>query len=311
MPIILSVFAFCWLVLVAPNGLHAASPDKTESTLRQLLIESDRVVILGDSITFSGRWVSYLTCWMETAGTSARVIDMALPSETVSGLSENGHAGGKFPRPDLLERLDQVLRISRPDVVIACYGMNCGIYQPFNTERFSKFQEGTIRLHEKVEGIGAKIIHLTPPVYDQRPDKPGPAGLTDYEHVLDQYSKWLLSKQQDGWMVIDIHGPMKDLLKLNRSSNPSFVFAPDTVHPGHEGHWAICRAILDDVGVPGTWSVKRTEQLLPHVTQRLEILRNAYISAAGHSRPGVPQGLPIDEAITEANRLTALIRSDE
>ena len=70
---------------------------------------------------------------METAGTSARVIDMALPSETVSGLSENGHAGGKFPRPDLLERLDQVLRISRPDVVIACYGMNCGIYQPFNT----------------------------------------------------------------------------------------------------------------------------------------------------------------------------------
>jgi lysophospholipase L1-like esterase len=248
---------------------------------------------------------------METAGTSARVIDMALPSETVYGLSENGHAGGKFPRPDLLERLDQVLRISRPDVVIACYGMNCGIYQPFNTERFSKFQEGTIRLHEKVEGIGAKIIHLTPPVYDQRPDKPGPAGLTDYEHVLDQYSKWLLSKQQDGWMVIDIHGPMKDLLKLNRSSNPSFVFAPDTVHPGHEGHWAICRAILDDVGVPGTWSVKRTEQLLPHVTQRLEILRNAYISAAGHSRPGVPQGLPIDEAITEANRLTALIRSDE
>ena len=96
-PVVLSVFAYSWQVMVIPNGLTAANPDKTESNLRQLLIESDRVVVLGDSITFSGHWVSYLTCWMETAGTSARVIDMALPSETVSGLSENGHAGGKFP----------------------------------------------------------------------------------------------------------------------------------------------------------------------------------------------------------------------
>ena len=54
---------------------------------------------------------------------------------------------------------------------------------------------------------------------------------------------------------------------------------------------------------------KKTDRLLPRVLKRLEILRNAYISAAGHTRPGVPQGLPIDEAITEANRLTALIRS--
>ena len=297
--------------MVAPNGLTAASPDKTESTLRQLLIESDRVVVLGDSITYSGHWVSYLTCWMETAGTSARVIDMALPSETVSGLSENGHAGGKFPRPDLHERLDRVLRISRPNVVLACYGMNCGIYQPFDTERLNKFQEGITRLHEKVEGVGAQIIHLTPPVYDQRPDKHGPAGSTDYDAVLEQYSKWLLSKRQNGWIVIDIHGPMKESLELNRVSNPAFVFAQDTVHPGHEGHWAICRAVLDDLEVPRTWDTQQAQHLLPHVTQRLEILRNAYISAAGHTRPGVPQGMPIDDAITEANRLTKMIRSDE
>jgi len=297
--------------MVAPNGLSAASPDKTESTLRQLLIESDRVVVLGDSITFSGHWVSYLTCWMETAGTSARVIDMALPSETVSGLSENGHAGGKFPRPDLHERLDRVLRISRPNVVLACYGMNCGIYQPFDTERLNKFREGITRLHEKVEGVGAQIIHLTPPVYDQRPDKHGPAGSTDYDAVLEEYSKWLLSKRQNGWIVIDIHSPMKESLELNRVSNPAFVFAPDTVHPGREGHWAICRAVLDDLGVPRTWDTQQAQHLLPHVTQRLEILRNAYISAAGHTRPGVPQGMPIDDAITEANRLTKMIRSVE
>ena len=108
------------------------------------------------------------------------------------------------------------------------------------------------------------------------------------------------------------HGPMKEALELNRASNPAFVFAPDTVHPGHEGHWAICRAVLDDLGCsPEHGSTQQAQPLLPLVTQRLEILRNAYISAAGHTRPGVPQGLPIDDAITEANRLTKMIRSDE
>ena len=85
----LHFFACAWLFTAAMHGLSAASPNTTTaSTLRQLLIESDRVVFLGDSITFNGRWVSYLTCWMESAGTKARVINMALPSETVSGLSE-------------------------------------------------------------------------------------------------------------------------------------------------------------------------------------------------------------------------------
>jgi hypothetical protein len=83
---------------------------------------------------------------MERTGTEAEVIDMGLPSETVSGLSEDGHAGGKFPRPDLFERLDRVLRVVRPDVVLACYGMNCGIYQPLDDARFAKFKAGIERL---------------------------------------------------------------------------------------------------------------------------------------------------------------------
>ncbi|MDA0751808.1 MAG: lysophospholipase, partial [Verrucomicrobia bacterium] len=37
------------------------------------------------------------------------ILNQGLPSETVSGLSEPGHAGGKFPRPDLHERLDRAL----------------------------------------------------------------------------------------------------------------------------------------------------------------------------------------------------------
>jgi lysophospholipase L1-like esterase len=85
-----------------------------------------RVLVIGDSITFAGGWVATLSAWMEEQGLTASLINAALPSETASGLSEDGHAGGAFPRPDVHERLDRVLRLVRPDLVLACYGMNCG-----------------------------------------------------------------------------------------------------------------------------------------------------------------------------------------
>jgi len=268
--------------------------------------------VLGDSITYGGRWVAILNAWMESQGMTADLIDVGLSSETVSGLSEEGHADGKFPRPDLAERLDRVLRVTRPDLVIACYGMNCGIYQPLDEGRFAKFKAGMEKLHATVEKTGAKIIHVTPPVYDKRPDKPGPAGAADYDAVLDAYSKWLLSKQADGWIVIDVHGPMKEMLAAARAKDPATIYAPDTIHPNDEGHWAIARAVLTGLG-----DTKAAEAdtpvafaaFLPEVTARLQLLRDAYLAAAGHLRPGVAAGLPIGEAEKKAGAITESIRS--
>lgn len=306
------ILAACLLMLAvfAPGRPLAAAEPAPTPQARQLLKQADRILVLGDSITYGGRWVACLTCWLESAGIDGMVIDMGLSSETVSGLSEQGHAGGKFPRPDLRERLDRVLRVSRPDLVLACYGMNCGIYQPLDPERFARFRQGIERLHAEVEATGAAIVHLTPPIYDQRPDKPGPAGPTDYDAVLAAYSRWLLAKREDGWLVIDVHGPMKRALAEARQADPAVIFSPDTVHPSADGHWAICRAVLDGLGVPESWTSEQTEPLLPLVTRRQNLLRDAYLSAAGHLRPGVRGGLPLDEAIRAADRLTEQIRAN-
>lgn len=276
------------------------------------LLKATRIAVLGDSITHAGGWVADLIAWMERRGTGAEVIDVGLPSETVSGLSENGHADGRFSRPELRERLDRVLRVVRPDVVLACYGMNCGIYQPFDDERFAAFRAGIERLHEAVVNSGATIIHLTPPVYDQRPDTPGPAGGADYDAVLDVYTSWLVSKRADGWLVIDVHGPMKQMLAEARAKDSTVVFAPDTVHPNRLGHWAICRAVLRGLGDDAAAAAEAPaalEPFLPPVTQRMQLLRDAYLSAAGHQRPGMPQGLPIADAEAKARAITESIRS--
>jgi lysophospholipase L1-like esterase len=278
-----------------------------------LVRSAKRIAVLGDSITQDGRWVADLAAWMEEQGLPADVINVGLSSETVSGLTEVGHAGGKFPRPDLFDRLDRVLTVTRPDVVLAMYGMNCGIYQPLDDGRFAKFKDGIERLHAAVEKAGARIIHLTPPIYDKQPGNPGPAGTADYDAVLAAYSTWLLSKRAAGWGVIDVHGPMKEALEARRKENPEATFTPDCIHPNDAGHWAIGRAVIAGLGDEAAATDPHLEAtlapFLPQVTQRMKLLSDAYREAAGHARPGTPQGLSIAAAEAEARRLTESLRS--
>ncbi len=43
------------------------------------------------------------------------------------------------------------------------------------------------------------------------------------------------------------------------------------------------------------------------IGQRLNLLRDSYVGAAGHLRPGVAKGLPVEEANQKAAELTAKI----
>jgi pimeloyl-ACP methyl ester carboxylesterase len=109
-----------------------------------LVEQAQRIVFLGNSITYAGHYVVFFDTWLCTRNlkSSPTVINVGLPSETVSGLSEEGHAGGRFPRPDLAERLTRVLDVTQPDLVFACYGINCGIYQPLDDQRFAQLPAG-------------------------------------------------------------------------------------------------------------------------------------------------------------------------
>ncbi len=302
----LSIPVIAIALLVPALAAEPASPG-------DLIRQAKRIAILGDSITQDGRWVGDLAAWMEEQGITAEVIDVGLSSETVSGLTEEGHAKGKFPRPCVFDRLDAVLRVTKPDLVLAMYGMNCGIYQPLDAARFASFKDGIDRLHDTVEQAGARIIHLTPPIYDKQPDNQGPAGEADYDAVLTAYSDWLLTRRADGWSVIDVHGPMRAALERKRSVDPHATFTPDCIHPNDDGHWAICRAVIagfgdtkaaDDPNLPTTLA-----PFLPEAFSRMKVLRDAYREAAGHARPGTPKGRSISEAENEARRLTESLRT--
>lgn len=290
-----------------------------------------RILFLGDSITYAATWVQWVetACRLRHPAAPADFINLGLPSETVSGLSEAGHAGGAFPRPDLHERLERALSRIQPDLVVACYGMNDGIYFPYSDERAARHHDGLRRLRHATLAAGARIVHLTPPVFDPLPleGRTLPAGLdaypspyVGYDDVLHRYSEWLLERRRDGWEVVDVHGSMARFIANRRMDAPEFTLAGDGVHPDATGHWLIARELLRHWGFPAAMvdldspdnilvSHPRGRQVHEKVVQRQTLLRDSWLTAVGHLRPGLPKGRPIAEITPEADRLLAEIQA--
>lgn len=261
-----------------------------------------RIVFLGNSITYAGKYVSYIetVLTLRHPETHYEFINVGLPSETVSGLSEPNHAGGRFPRPDLHERLQRVLQKTKPDMVFACYGMNDGIYLPYDETRFQKFAEGIKWLHKEVVQYGAGIVHITPPVYDERKGQA-------YANLLDLYSDWLLSCRYTlNWRVIDLHWPMKKYLEDQRVNDTSFLFAKDGIHPNETGHFIMARQILQYLGEPGLNTAtdiasvvseyKNGDAIFKLIEKRQAIMKDAWLSYTGHTRPEMNAGISMPEA---------------
>jgi lysophospholipase L1-like esterase len=301
-------------VFFLATALFAAQPNA--SGRAELPGKVKRVVFLGDSITYTGIYVEFVEAYFVTHYPERVIefVNVGLPSETVSGLTEEGHAGGRFPRPDLHERLGRVLEATKPDLVFACYGMNDGIYLPLADERFQKFRDGIKWLHEEAIKSGAMIVHLTPPTFDEV--KGGHKG---YNTVLSQYSRWLLSQRAEaGWDVVDLHGPMDSYLAARREKEPKFAYAADGVHAGEIGQWVMAKQILIHLGAKDVMDFEdgaeivagraHGEELLNLVKKRQSVMRDAWLTKIGHARPGMPTGLPFDEAQKTAVTLETKIR---
>ncbi len=289
-----------------------------------------RAVFLGDSITYAGGYVDFVQTWLllQRGNDGLEFINLGLPSETVSGLSEPGHAGGKFPRPDLHERLDRVLAATEPDIVVACYGMNCGIYHPLSDGRFARYRDGIGWLRERARRFDAQVLHITPPVFDPEPirAKVLPAGLSEYpqpfegyNEVLDRYSAWLVGQRDRGWQVVNSHEPMNRFLSAKRNLDPGYRLANDGVHLNETGHWLVAREVIGHLGgrefapqeAPGGLLDSHPNGRPIHVAvqKRQRILKDAWLTATGHKRPGMKTGLPLAEARRQADVIGAEIEN--
>ena len=215
-----------------------------------------RIIFLGDSITYGGHYIDYIDALLRLENPQAHrdLLDLGLPSETVSGLSEPDHADGKFPRPALA-------RAARSGVGENKARFGRGLLRHERRHLLSAERRAVGEISSRYSNRYAsarlrpapKSCIVTPPVFDPLPirGKTLPAGLAEYrqpyegyDDVLQGYTAWLLAQRADGWDVVDAHGPMKERLAEMRRTDPSFRFAGDGVHINTAGHWIIAREIL-------------------------------------------------------------------
>lgn len=264
-----------------------------------VVLTGRRVLVLGDSITQDGRYVTFVEYYLRrlVPAEKSDFISVGLSSETVSGLSEKNHP---FPRPCVLERLDRALKAVKPQVVLACYGMNDGIYHPASPERLAAFISGVHQLISRVRASGAQLILFTPTVFDPVPihDRTVPADAGEfgydkpfagYDTVLAEYARAELALSEPGVTVIDLHGPLATALFAQRSRNPSFSFSPDGVHPNDTAHLLIARIILETLGYSlkgQTASAASIEKdpLFPLIRDRRTLRSEAWLSFIGYRR---------------------------
>jgi lysophospholipase L1-like esterase len=228
------------------------------------LVDGDRVLFIGDSITQDGRYVDLIQgyLWAKYPDREITIVNAGLSSETVSGITEPVHP---YPRPNINDRLDRALALAQPDWVFVCYGMNDGIYHPIEERITTAYRNGLQQVIEAIGKTDAKIVLLTPPVFDAQ--APGiadriaetsadePYGyrnpFKDYDQTLEALggivTEWSADRRVHS--VIDIHAATHHFLEAAKRADPSFVYG-DGVHPPLEGHTAMAGRILVGMGEP-------------------------------------------------------------
>ncbi len=232
--------------------LLATHPERSQGEEPLGLEPGDRVVFFGDSITQAGQYVVDIELFLLTRFPDHEftIINHGISSQTVSGLSEPDH---NPPRENALDRFDRDVVAWKPDVVVACFGMNDGIYHPFDEERFAPYQQGIRRLIDGTRDADARIVLLTPPPFDpyrRRSSDPDAVHFgykfpyINYDSVLGRYADWLVTLRDRGIPIADVHTATNRHLARRRRDRVSFHLAPDSVHPDATGHWLMAQTLL-------------------------------------------------------------------
>jgi len=203
------------------------------------LKDGDTLVFLGDSITHQCLYTQYIEDFFYTRYPKLHIH------------FHNSGVGGDRAK-DALTRFDEDVAAYKPKYVTMLLGMNDGSYRDFDKTIFDTYQQDMTSLLDKIAGLGATAIPMTPTMFDSRSksmkgDNAEPRK-TYYNGVLALYGSWLHEQAQNrGLGFVDMFSPLNNLTIAARKKTPNFTMIPDGVHPAAPGQVVMATAILEDI----------------------------------------------------------------
>ncbi|MGB3150494.1 MAG: GDSL-type esterase/lipase family protein [Maribacter sp.] len=211
------------------------------------------IACLGDSITATkDGYVQMLQDYVDNnhSQLNLKFLNWGKSSETITGFAEKNHLG---KRPYLFERLDDLLASAPVDIILFCYGTNCGIYGKPSPELFDSYTIGIYSFLEKIKQKGTNAILLTPPpLVLETTLIPANLKQTEYGYTnpYPNYENEVLMKfcgiigdvnHSNVLGIVDIHTPL-----LNHREK---CYADDPIHPNKNGHQLITNTIIDHLTI--------------------------------------------------------------
>ena len=235
----------------------AARADDLRAPLAKMeLADGEGIVFLGDSITHQRLYTQYVEDYFYTR----------FPKQRLK--LHNAGVGGAQAW-DALQRFDADVAAYKPKYVTILLGMNDGRYRPFDQEIFDTYRTDMTALVERIEGIGATPILMTPTMFDARAaratSRKRDAEATQlYNSVLTYFGTWLREVAvENGRGFVDMWGPLNNITLDERKSDPAFTLIRDAVHPDAPGQVVMATALVSDSGLP-----RRVSRITINVNRR-------------------------------------------
>jgi len=235
---LLAMLLFEPVLLASPAA--AGSAQDGEPFLQ--LEDDDTVVFLGDSITHQCLYTQYLETFFYTRYPHRRI---RFHNAGVSG-DRAAHALARFG--------DDVAALE-PDVVTLLLGMNDGRYEPFHAETFRTYRRDMTALLDRIAGIGARAVVLSPTMFDHHQHAVRMQDPTfrfgdrhfdrRYNALMGYYGAWLREAAGKRRLPsVDLWGRLNDLTFARRRLRPDFTLIEDAIHPGAAGQFVMAHTIL-------------------------------------------------------------------
>lgn len=238
-----------WLILL--GNLISQSPlSGAEPLTTPIFHDQDRVVFLGDSITASGLYHSYLHLYYVTRFPSNRItmINSGISGDTASGM---------------FGRLTKDVYAQQPTWVVLSAGMNdvnrglyCQTNAPTNApvlqrQALDSYKKNIEKLADSFTQHQLRQIYLTPTIYDEDLESTVESQRGVNGALRDCSDFVLKFAPSRNMSAVDFWHPMDELNRKEQKNNPKFTLtSKDRVHPGPAGHLIMAYLFLEQTGAP-------------------------------------------------------------
>jgi alkaline phosphatase/alkaline phosphatase D len=223
---------------------------ETEKQATPVFRDQDKVCWVGDSITASGLYHSYIYLYYSTRFPSLHL------SFVNCGISGDNASG-------MLGRLDKDVYANHPTTVTLSAGMNDvnrNLYSQTNAptnapvlqkQALDGYKKNIEKLGDSFAAHQIRQIYLTPTIYDEDVES-SVESLRGVNGALRECSDFVLQFAHSKNMpVVNFWHPMDELNRKMQKSDPKFTLtSKDRVHPGPSGHLLMAYLFLDQTGAP-------------------------------------------------------------